>query len=126
MASSAAVVQSRPPTAKSNKIDARPAVPLPIVRQPTVVVTDLSEEERRRMEEERKRMAEEREKMREEREEWEKERDNLVEERKKFQEDRIILQGDLNNANKVNIIIFMIAYSKLQKFMQLKRACKTN
>ncbi len=71
--------------------------------EPTVIVTDLSEEERRKMEEERRRMAKEREEMRGEIEKMEKEMERFADERKGWEEERLILQGDLNSANKVSL-----------------------
>jgi uncharacterized protein (DUF3084 family) len=66
----------------------------------TVIVKDMSEDERKRIEDERRIMEEQRGNMKREREAFEAERDAFAEERKKAQEDRIILQSDLNNANK--------------------------
>ena len=74
---------------------------LPVSRQPTVIIKDMSEEERERMDQERQAMEAEREAMKAEREEFDKERDKLLEERKRFQEERVMLQGDLNTAHKV-------------------------
>ena len=69
--------------------------------EPTVVVTDLSEEERKRMMEERNRIGLEREKIREDRKKMEEDIEAFNEERKKFQEERVMLQGEVTNLTKV-------------------------
>ena len=73
-------------------------------KEPVVVVTDLSAEERERMESQRLRMQDERDGLQEERLKWDEERNKFSEARRQFQEDQIMLQGEVNNANKVSFI----------------------
>ncbi len=71
--------------------------------EPTVVVTDLSEEDRLRMDEERDKMGSERDNMREDRRKMEDEREAFSDERKKFLEEKVMLQGEITNINTVNL-----------------------
>ena len=69
-----------------------------------VVVTDLSDEERRRMEEERRQIQEERDQIARERAEMEREMDKYGEERRAFDAQKLELQQQLADAEKVKII----------------------
>ena len=68
-----------------------------------MVVADLSEEDRARMEEERATMSTERDDIMADRQAMEKDREEFINQRRKHQEDQVLLQGDLNTANKVRV-----------------------